>query len=98
MMQPSEESSEAPVWTWSIKLFFVGFFLAFIGFIFMIISMLLQGNSSFSGGLVIFVGPIPIILGVGPYAVFAILLAVTLTVVGLIVFLLLRKKAFKSMV
>jgi uncharacterized membrane protein len=98
MMQPSEESSEAPVWTWPIKLFFVGFFLAFIGFIFMMISTLLQGNSSVSGGLVIFVGPIPIILGVGPYAVFAILLAVTLTVVGLIVFLLLRKKAFKSMI
>lgn len=97
-MQISDENSEAPVWTLPIKLFFVGFFLTFIGFIFLMFSAASQGNSSVSGGIVIFVGPIPIILGAGPHAVFAILLAVVLTIIGLVMFFLLRKQVFKSMV
>jgi uncharacterized membrane protein len=97
-MQLSGESSEASVWTLPIKLFFVGFFLAFIGFIVLIVATALQGNSSVSGGIVIFIGPIPIILGAGPHAVFAILLAGILTIIGLLMFFLLRKQVFKSMV
>ena len=97
-MQLSEETSEAQVWTTPMKLFFVGVLLTFIGFIVLIISTVLQENSSVSGGLIIFVGPIPIILGSGPYAVFTILLAVILTIIGFIVFFLLRKQAFRSMV
>ena len=97
-MQLSEETSETQFWTTLMKLFLVGFLLTFIGFIVLIISMVLQENSSVSGGLIIFVGPIPIILGSGPYAVFAILLAVILTIIGFIMFFLLRKQAFRSMV
>ena len=96
-MQLSEENSEAPVWTLPMKLFFVGFFLAFIGFIVLIIATALQGNLSVSGGLIIFIGPIPIILGSGPYSVFAGLLAVILTIIGFIVFFLLRKQAVRRM-
>jgi len=96
-MQLSEENSEAPVWTLPMKLFFVGFFLAFTGFIVLIIAAALQGNLSVSGGLIIFIGPIPIILGSGPYSVFAILLAVILTIIGFIVFLLLRKQDVRRM-
>jgi uncharacterized membrane protein len=97
-MQPIEEKSETLVWNIPIKLFFVGFFLMFAGVIVLIIVAALQGNSSVSGGLIIFVGPIPIILGSGPYSVFAILFAVILTIIGFIVFFLLRRKAFRSMV
>jgi uncharacterized membrane protein len=97
-VQLSEETSEAQFWTTPMKLFFVGFLLTFIGFIVLIISTVLQENSSVTGGLIIFVGPIPIILGSGPYAVFAILLAVILTIIGFIMLFLLRKQAFRSMV
>jgi uncharacterized membrane protein len=97
-MQLSEETSEAQFWTTTMKLFFLGFLLTFIGFIVLIISTVLQENSSVTGGLIIFVGPIPIILGSGPYAVFAILLAVILTIIGFIMFFLSRKQAFRSMV
>jgi uncharacterized membrane protein len=96
-MQLSEENSEAPVWTLPMQLFFVGFFLAFIGFVVLIIATALQGNLSVSEGLIIFIGPIPIILGSGPYSVFAILLAVILTVIGFIVFFLLRKQDVRRM-
>jgi len=92
-MQSKEETAETLVWTIPMKLFVVGFLLAFVGIIFLIIAAALQGNSSVSGGLIIFVGPIPIVLGAGPYAFFAILLAVILTIIGFIMFFLLRKQS-----
>ena len=97
-MQLSEENSEAQVWITPLKLFFLGFLLTFIGFIVLIISTVLQENSSVSGGMIIFVGPIPIILGSGPYTVFTIIIAVILTIIGVIMFFLLRKQAFRSRV
>lgn len=95
-MQLNDEDRKAQVWTLPVKLFLAGIFLTFIGFIVLIASATLHGNSSISGGLVIFVGPIPIILGAGPFAVFAILLAVILTITGLIMFFVLNRKAFKK--
>jgi len=73
------------------KLLFVGFFLMFAGVIILFIATTLEGDTSASGGLVIFIGPIPIILGAGPHALLAILLALVLTIVGFLVFLWLRK-------
>ena len=76
-----------------MKLFFLGFVLMFAGIALMIVAASLYGTSTVTGGAVVFVGPIPIILGVGPYSSLAILLATALTVFGLIFFLTLRKKA-----
>lgn len=73
------------------KLFLLGFFLMFVGVVVLIAAAALQGDTSLSVGSVVFIGPIPIILGAGPYAFFAILLAVILTIVGFIVFFWLRK-------
>ena len=96
-MQLCEETSDAQVWTTPIKLFFAGFVLIFIGFIFLIMSKALQ-EDYISGGLIFFVGPVPIVLGSGPLGFVSILLAIILTIIGFIVFLLLRKQAFRSMV
>jgi len=73
------------------KLFFLGFFLMFVGIVVLIVAAALQGNTSVSIGSVVFVGPIPIILGAGPYSFFAVLLAAILTIVGFVVFFWLRK-------
>lgn len=75
----------------SFKLFFLGFFLMFVGVVVLIIAAALQGDTNLSVGSVVFIGPIPVILGAGPYAFFAILLAVILTIVGFVVFFWLRK-------
>ena len=82
---------EEPVWTFPMKLFLLGFLLMFAGVVVLIFATALQEDASASGALVIFVGPIPIVLGAGPHAFFAILLALILTVVGFAVFFLLRK-------
>lgn len=76
-----------------MKLFFLGFVLMFAGIVLMMVSASLYGTLTVSGGAVIFIGPIPIILGVGPYSFLAILLATALTIIWLIFFLTLRKKA-----
>jgi uncharacterized membrane protein len=73
------------------KLFFLGFFLMFAGVVVLIAAVALQGNTSVSGGLIVFIGPIPIVLGAGPDASLALVLAVILTIVGFVVFFWLRK-------
>jgi uncharacterized membrane protein len=45
-----------------------------------------------SGGAVILIGPIPIILGAGPYSFDLIALSVVLTILAIVVFLFLRKR------
>jgi len=86
-MQKEEES----VWAIPLRLFLLGFFLMFVGVVFLIVAAALQGDTSVSGGLLVFIGPFPIILGAGPHAFLAVLLAVILTIVGFVVFFWLRK-------
>jgi uncharacterized protein (TIGR00304 family) len=69
-----------------------GFVLMFTGIIILIAASVLQGNMDISGGGIVFIGPIPIIFGVGPNAYLAILLAAILTIIGFLVFFWLRKK------
>jgi len=90
----SEVQEAAP--TVALKLFLVGFFLMFAGVIVLMASALFSGDGTVSGGAIIFIGPIPIVLGVGPYSFLAIVLAAVLTVIGFIVFLWLRKKAIQA--
>lgn len=76
------------------KLSLIGFFLIFVGVILLIAAALVQArDSNTSAGIIIFIGPVPIIIGAGPHALFAILLAAALTVSCLFLFFLLRRKA-----
>jgi len=73
------------------KLFFLGFFLMLTGVVVLFFAAGLQGGVSASGALIIYVGPIPIILGAGPNVFFALVLATILTIVGFVVLFLLRR-------
>ena len=73
------------------KLFLSGFFLVLVGMIFVMVAAILFGGTTSFGGI-IFVGPIPIIFGAGPDYFLAVILALFLTVLGVVVFVLLRKK------
>lgn len=72
------------------RLLFAGFILVLIGVILIIASSLL-GDSNVSAGAIIFIGPIPIILGTGINAHLAIFLAAIFTILCLIVFFLTRR-------
>ena len=82
-------------WSMPLKLFFLGFLLIFIGIVFIMITSIFF-EVPISIGTVIFVGPIPIVLGAGPYSIWAIILAVALTALGIGLFILLRKQARKT--
>jgi len=79
--------------TLPFKLFLLGFLLVFVGMIILVVAAVSQGNVDFSGVVLVFVGPIPVILGAGPHAPFMIILAVVLTIIGFIVFFWMRKQA-----
>jgi len=81
-----------PLLTFPVKLLLLGFTLIFVGTIFLIASSILHENIQTTTGIVILIGPIPIILGTGPHSFFAILLATILTILGVVFFLLMRKR------
>jgi uncharacterized membrane protein len=73
-------------------IFLASFALVFIGMIVMMIASFSQGHGQGSGGIVILIGPIPIILGSGPESTWLILLAAIVTVIAFVAFLLTRRK------
>jgi len=75
------------------KLFLFGFLLMSVGVVVLVVAALLRGDTTVSAGLIIIVGFIPIVLGAGPYAFFAILLAAVLTIIAFVVFFWMRKEA-----
>ena len=75
-----------------MKLLLFGFLLMFVGVLVIFASALLSGDANVSGGVIIFVGPIPIIVGAGADAFLAIVLAAVLTIIGLVVFFWMRRQ------
>ena len=73
---------------------FSSFALVFIGMIAMMIASFSQGQGATSGGVVILIGPIPIILGSGPDSASLIALGAIITMIALVVFLITRRKAY----
>jgi len=71
------------VQSWPIALIFLGFILIFVGMVALIL-MSLRGNVEWGGGLVVFIGPIPIVIGGGRLSKFAVLMAVLLAIAMLL--------------
>lgn len=81
----------------STKLFGVlilAFILVFVGVIILFVASASASASSGSFGVVIFIGPIPIVFGAGPDASWLILIGIVLAVVSIVLSVLFRKKRF----
>jgi len=76
----------------ALRLFVFGLVLMFVGVAVMAVAALLGGESNVSGGVVLIIWFIPVVVGVGPYSFYAILISVVLSVIALAVFVWLRKK------
>jgi uncharacterized membrane protein len=72
--------------------FVTGFVLVFIGVLVVIAALALGGNGSASAGIVIFIGPFPIVLGAGPDAAWLILISVILAAISVVLFVVMRRK------
>ncbi|MEM3506772.1 MAG: B-box zinc finger protein [Candidatus Bathyarchaeia archaeon] len=73
------------------KFFILGFIMIFIGIVLIMLSSL-TFKDSLTGGITLIIGPIPILLGFGPYSQLLLLFAMLLTIIILIVFLIPRIK------
>lgn len=73
-------------------IFFLSFAMIVLGMILMMAASFTQLQGITSGGAIILIGPIPIILGSGPESVWLILLGLVITIVAVIAFLLTRRK------
>lgn len=73
-------------------LLLIGFSLFFIGVMVLMVAAVLSGDSA-NFGAIIFVGPFPIVVGVGPEAPWMILVAVILAVLSVLMFLILRRES-----
>ena len=88
MAQESRLGTSLSMANW---LFFTAFIVIFIGMMLMALSAV-TNSGSISSGAIILIGPIPIILGAGPYSLVLIGIAAALTVISFVVYLLLRRR------
>lgn len=73
----------------------LAFILVFVGIIFLVAASVSAPGGSGSFGVVIFIGPFPIVFGAGPDASWLILIGIILAVVSIVLsFVLFRKKRF----
>jgi uncharacterized membrane protein len=87
---PAQQYSAFSPFSLTTWLFFIAFAIIVVGALLMTLGSI--QNLSGSSGAVILIGPIPIVLGAGPYSYALIGLAVALTVLALIFFVALRRK------
>jgi uncharacterized membrane protein len=87
-----EEMEEQAVPSRLLLLFAAGFVLVFVGALVLIAAAALGTGGSASAGIVVFIGPFPIVFGVGPDAVWLILIGVILAVVNVVLFMVMRRK------
>jgi len=89
--QPVIQPLEIPQPRMAVTLFIASFFTIFLGMMLMTLSAVMAGGATASGGAVVFIGPIPIILGAGQNPLLAIGLAAILTVIAVVLFLATRR-------
>lgn len=90
--EENTEKGSSP--TWLSLLLVTGFVLIFVGALVVFASVALGGSSSSSSaGIVIFIGPIPIVFGAGPDAGLLISAAAILAATSILLFIAFRRRA-----
>lgn len=90
--QPSSSVVNTPMRVPTTGLFFLAFVMIFVGILLMSLAPILDRGNIGSVGTVILIGPIPIILGSGPFASVIVVLALLLTIVALIFGVILQRR------
>ena len=70
----------------------IGIATVVVGMIMIFIAAVLYDGGSASAGAVIFIGPFPIIIGVGPDAPLIVLFSIIIAILSIAVFLVINKK------
>jgi uncharacterized membrane protein len=93
MLRSSQETEGEGITVSSRLLSFLilGIALVFIGIVVLVVASLAFGSSS-SVGVVIFIGPFPIVFGSGPNAGWLILIGIILAVLSIVLFLVMNRR------
>jgi uncharacterized membrane protein len=95
MKSNSKDPQEETRGFWSSGWFFwllaAGFGLIFVGIIIVALAAAFNGNSG-SAGVIIFIGPFPIVFGAGPDATWLILVGFTIAAISVVLFWVMRRK------
>jgi uncharacterized membrane protein len=89
---PQEPQQEATTPNWVFLLFTAGLIVLVVGALFVFAASALGGNGSSSAGIVVFIGPVPIVFGAGPDAGLLILIGVIIAAISLVSFLVWRRR------
>ena len=90
----SEQETEDEGITVSSRLFgflILGIALVFVGIVVLVVVSVVLGSSG-SVGVVIFIGPFPIVFGSGPNADWLILIGIILAVLSVVLFLVMKRR------
>ena len=69
----------------------LGIVLVFVGIVILVTASLISGGLE-SSGVVIFVGPFPIVFGSGPNAAWLILIGIILAILSVVFFFIMKRK------
>lgn len=72
----------------------LGIALVFVGILVLAVASLFLGSSG-SVGVVVFIGPFPIVFGSGPNATWLILIGIIIAVVSIMLFLVMNRRRFE---
>jgi uncharacterized membrane protein len=93
MLRSGEENEEEdiPISNRFFSLLILGIVLVFVGIVVLAVASVVLGGSG-SAGVVIFIGPFPIVFGSGPNAAWLITIGIILAVLSIVIFLVMNKR------
>lgn len=92
-MEHDEETREAVEASGKFFLLLIaGVVLVFVGMAVILITAVFSSGSSASAGVVIFIGPFPIVIGAGPDVTWIILFSIILAVLSVVVFFVMNRR------
>ena len=86
------EEKESRMSRKTLMLFVVGFLTIFAGAVVLMIAGVVYGGSQVSFGTIIFIGPIPVVIGAGPGAIWMVSVAIVLAVLTIVMFLVMQRQ------
>ncbi len=91
MLNEQDEDESIAVSSRLLGLVLLGITLVFVGIAVIIVATIVLGGSGSVGGIIL-IGPIPIVFGAGPEAVWLIAISVILSVISIVLFLIMNRR------
>ena len=89
---PEEDEEEISTPKWLFVALIAGFALIIAGMLTVIAAASFGGNASGSAGVVVFIGPFPIVFGVGPDAALLIVMGILLAVISIVFYFISKRR------